>query len=82
MMSYLSELRLSEYFSICAVLGEHLKDRKKLFCLLGEIFLQPQAETEELFKEAESEALLEIDSEGAYFRHCRIRQYCTLAQFG
>ena len=80
MTNYLMELCVSEYFSLSAVLGEHLQERKKLFDLLGKVFLQSKETVEELFQAVESKEVLEVDSEASYFRHCRARQYCALME--
>lgn len=72
------ELFLSEYFFYRNVLGKIVKDPRRLFDRLGEIFLTDAAHNDALFALAEDRSVADIKSYADYLRFCRIKKYAAL----
>ena len=74
MFNYFTELMLTQYFTIDALFGRYIDDRKDVFVRLGKIYLLSEAQSEELYGLTEREEVKDISSENAYFQYRRTKQ--------
>lgn len=74
MSNYLNECFLAEYFSHEVLIGDHA-DMKKIFYLLGDVFLLSKDTLDELCGLVFSDEVRGIRSESDYFTYCRIKKY-------
>ena len=78
MFNYLTELMLSEYFTVGAIFGRFLNDFQRLFFSLANIFLVSDEDAEELFEITENDRVKEIVTEKDYLQYKRINQYSLI----
>lgn len=72
------ELLLSEYFFYRGVLGKLVKDERRMFDVLSEIFLIDRAEREALYAATNNELIADVKTYADYLRLCRIQKYSLL----
>ncbi len=78
MLNAMTEMFISEYFLIKAVLGKYLTNSKELFLALSKICLVPEKDTEKLYDLAENEAAKKITTDKEFMQHQRMQKYSKL----
>ena len=81
MINTITELMLSEYFLISAVLGKFLDKGKELFNLLANMFFIDCSEAEKIYGTTENKEVRGISNVGDYMRRLRIMKYSELIGF-
>lgn len=81
MLNTVTELFLSEYFFINAVLGK-FSGNSKLFGALAKLFLIAESKVKKLFELAENSSAKDICTEKDFLKHQRIRRYAKITGDG
>lgn len=78
MISVTTELLLSEYFLIKAIVGKQLQDSENTFNALSKIFLVTQEEAERLYALTENDMVRSIETVNDFMQYQRLQKYSAL----
>lgn len=78
MLNNQNELFLSEYFFFRSALGKLVKDPRRVFDVLAQIFLIPASEVDGLYALAEDKLVADVKNYADYLQFCRIKKYVAL----
>lgn len=78
MINSTTELFLSDFFLIKAILGQYLDNSKALFFNLAKCFLLPKKKADELYNLIDNPVLDEVSSEKDFLQYQRVCQYTQM----
>ncbi|MDE7405640.1 MAG: hypothetical protein K2M89_02045 [Clostridiales bacterium] len=78
MLTNQNELFLSEYFFTRSALGKLIKDPRRVFDVLAQIYLIPDADVDGLYALAEDKLVADVTNYADYLQFCRIKKYVAL----